>query len=688
MTLPIDPGTPIPASQEGAERGLMLYTTVCSGATCPRLHLDAIEVDLEGDAARVTQDGGAQKCFDLDTATGKLHSLDVRAEQYVASEQGAWLLPWTESHLPLLRNRFEHLKGQRADEPADARPAPAWKPSVRVTYGDLFPYAFTPTIKHGGEHWAIVDACCPDPACGCEDVVLTFFPTSGHQVQVTGRLGDPRPTGAKTTGKELWRAVHADPDLLAELQARHEEIRDAGPFIVGAAYEQQRLATHATREAITEGGSAGGYLRGGAIPLELVQRLFDAGARFNAARFALFGAWPAFFRVEVSGAVTRDAWGLVDDDPAGVDLYAALADTLPWLAFAVADRSTLDLQHRRQRCALGLPLIGGTSLPRVDRVRPDEQMDPPDANDVRLALAVIEALLAAPRDDAEGMPTEPRLFEHRVDLDVGAVDVRLTASPPEAPWVEEEHGDDASDDGDGDHAGDHDGDRDHDGDHDGDHDEDCGCEHAPDDDDAEDDGGAMSVVVEAFTDSALHRGLADDVVSTASSLLETLGQFAAGTGGAWFDDRVWVRFLEDYAPRELLLDEQDVALFPRALRAVAGWLEEAGHGDPRRLRAALERALPVFRKRSQDPRLFSPVKVTFEKMRAAGIDLSDEAAVERFIAEKKAEQRSSGPSSLGAADVPRVSHRWRPAEGEAPPAPTEPCGCGSGRRYKKCCMPR
>ncbi len=32
--------------------------------------------------------------------------------------------------------------------------------------------------------------------------------------------------------------------------------------------------------------------------------------------------------------------------------------------------------------------------------------------------------------------------------------------------------------------------------------------------------------------------------------------------------------------------------------------------------------------------------------------------------------------------------RWRPTAGELPPALTAPCPCGSGARYKKCCMPR
>ena len=43
---------------------------------------------------------------------------------------------------------------------------------------------------------------------------------------------------------------------------------------------------------------------------------------------------------------------------------------------------------------------------------------------------------------------------------------------------------------------------------------------------------------------------------------------------------------------------------------------------------------------------------------------------------------------LAAAPGKATPGRFTPRAGEPPPAPTVPCPCGSGRRYKKCCMPR
>jgi hypothetical protein len=53
---------------------------------------------------------------------------------------------------------------------------------------------------------------------------------------------------------------------------------------------------------------------------------------------------------------------------------------------------------------------------------------------------------------------------------------------------------------------------------------------------------------------------------------------------------------------------------------------------------------------------------------------------ERYRAEEDNARRTRG--------VPGVSPRWVPAPGEAPPSAKAPCPCGSGRAYRRCCMPR
>jgi uncharacterized protein YchJ len=73
-------------------------------------------------------------------------------------------------------------------------------------------------------------------------------------------------------------------------------------------------------------------------------------------------------------------------------------------------------------------------------------------------------------------------------------------------------------------------------------------------------------------------------------------------------------------------------------------------------------------------------------MRDADVDVTDQSAVDSFIEEynrKILDDPSLLPSPPG-----RRSKAWV-WDGEGPPPdPRAPCPCGSGRRYRKCCMPR
>jgi hypothetical protein len=685
--LNLDAGTPIPAHRDGTRSGFALITSVCAGKECTLLHLKAVEASV-GDHIEIG--GAADRAalfFDLDVETARIEGSDDRASAFLASEGGAWLATWVLGNMDLLRRRFERLKGQEADELPDTRPAPVWKPGGRIFHQELFPYDFAPAIEHRGGLWMIADACCPDPSDGGKEVELDLFGPDGERITVTGELGSSRPDQKDRLGRALWKAVHADPLLMVDLETRRDEIRHAGPFVVGAAYERARLAVREGRSTLEAINQQAGYLQGGAVPVGLIQRLFDVSARLHAARIELEEAWWSWFRVEVRGAAPREAWGLVKDDPWRVCLCDDMAAE-PQLVLALADRGAATLEHRRQRLALGLPLLGGNVLPLVDRAQPDGEYVAAGADEVRLAVAIAEALLAAPRDAIDEELTEPRVFEHRVETDTGTIEVRLTASAAEAPWTEEETDDDE--------------------DLEGEELEDDDLEGDDEDEDEDGEPSAEEAALEGFTDAALDRGLANDVVLTARSLVMHLASYASEhTGGAtWFHEATIARFLEDHAPRKVMLSDEEIDLAPAALHAVCDWLGEMGHTDAGRLRSTIDRALPVFREQARDPRNFSMAKALFSEMRSAGVDLEDQAAVDRFIAVKNARlaarapartqmfappeipARPASPASPAEARVSHSPNRWKPAPGEPLPAPTDPCGCGSGRRYKKCCMPR
>jgi uncharacterized protein YchJ len=668
-TLPIDAGTPIPALDDASERALLLATSICARPAGLLLHLDAVEGVRGARVDHESVDPQDHLHFHLDVSTGGLEALDPRSRAYVESERGAWFPRWLERSEARMQSRFDHLDGQLDESPPDARPAPAWEPATCVPHDELYPWDFAPALTRRDGLWLIADAACADPGCPCEDVSLLLFGPKGERVEVVGELGERRPRRAEPGGRALWEALHEDEQLLEELRVRRVEIRAAGPFIVGAAYEQARLAKRKDGGRPVASDDPGGYLQGGAVPVALVRRLFNVCARLHAARITVQDAWRGPFRVEATGAITREGWGEIDEEQWGFYLQDAPYADQPWLELMIVPRGDVSMDHRRQRLALGLPLLGGTALPMVSRVGPGFALDAPDADDVRLAVAVGEAILAATPGLVERKLTAPRVFEHRVELPTCAVDVRLTASHADAPWADD-------DDAQG---------------------EDVGVDDLDDDD--LDDGEAadddrVEATLEAFTDAALDAGLAPDVVSAARTLVLGLGTYAAEhhERGRWFDEDCFSRFLEDYGPRKVMLTAAEIDLAPDALYAVADWLGEVGHADARRLRFIVERALPAFRKKARDPRFFAPAKALFSEMRDAGVDVHDQAAIEAFVDAKNAGAKNAGEArreeGSGKEAVSRSPARWQPAPGQRPPAPADPCGCGSGRRYKKCCMPR
>lgn len=673
MTFALDSGAPLFAHAHGKERPLSLSTSVCGSPQCETLHLRAVEARGSQDTSGAGADDEALE-LEWDTRSGQLTGADERSRAWLASERGAWLAPWAEEHAKTLRVRFEQLMAQEVDESPDVRPAPPWSPKARVFHRALYPADFAPAISLRDTVWLIDDACCPDPVFPSSEVALDFISPSGESTRVLGELGKRRPTKATTVGKALWAAVHDDSEVLSQLRARRAEIHLWGSFVVGAAYEKIRLERRAKREEALAPSVPSG-LDVDAIPEELLRRLFGVAARLHAVPHRTMDAFSLRrSRVELRGSVTRDAWIEVDPAPAGVALFDGPDDETPWLSLSLGfrDESTLDI--RKRRCALGLPLIGGAFVPVVEGARADGTFGPPSADDVGVAVAVVETLLSA-EDRAPGHASErPLVIDHRAELDAGPLEVRVTIAPEDVPHPE------------GDEAAASPADEISEEEADGD---DADADDDDDDDDAPLGSVLVAPLVEAFTDAALDRELPVEVLATARLLLDAIACFAFDEGLLLFEDGTWTEFLTSYAPREVFFEDGDIARAPTALSAIADFLGEVGYVDAKRFRASLGRAVPTFQRRARDPRHFSKLKEIHGDTYGLGVDLDDPEAVERFFEmEKLTAPQPSATRAASASKREPSPTRWSPAPGEPRPAPTDPCGCGSGKRYKKCCMPR
>jgi hypothetical protein len=652
MVLPFfDTGAPFVARYDDDTGCLTLSTHLCDG--CGLLHLDGTE-DLPGATASGPP---APLAFRLDPRTREIEADNDAARAYLESPRGEWLRGWVRREWEALHGRYERLAEQRDDTPPDSRRAPVWQPGRPVPHREVFPYDFTPSIACAGETWLIDDASCIDPSYAYDEVVLACHGAQGNVVEVAGKLGERRGRTAEKVGRALWDAIRTDPALLDRLETRSEEVRAAGPFIMAAAYEQARVETRAELQRSLALDPEGGYLLGGRLSASLLRRFWAVAARLYRERERIEPLFPDWFRVEARGAVTREAWGTVLAEPCLFSLFADPEGDRPLLELAVETRAMTSLAHRRQRLASGLPLIGGRFVPSLTRGR--EEDGPADADDTRLCIAVVAAVLTTateirvddlPEDGAE------RVFEHRVEVDGGLVEVRIVfPSAAERPPEEDEAPASAEED-----------------------------EDDEDDEPLDLEGDPAGPAREAYTDELLDQGASDDEVTLVRLLLRELGLFAEELGERepWYANACVERFLSDRLPKEIVLGEAQIEETPKALDKLAGWLEEMGHTEAKPLRLTVDRVAPLFRKRARDPRFFSTTKTLHLELLAAGISPRDEAAATAYLDAKKTAPKEPAPA------VARSTTRWQPAPGEKAPAPTDPCGCGSGRRYKKCCMPR
>lgn len=212
--------------------------------------------------------------------------------------------------------------------------------------------------------------------------------------------------------------------------------------------------------------------------------------------------------------------------------------------------------------------------------------------------------------------------------------------------------------------------------------------------------------IEAFLGSAAisRRSLAwrED----ARHLLDALHEFKFGRlDGRLGGLRAWqvARFVLEHAPRSLVIQGSVLRHARGILDAYLAWLGKTGHEPEAEMRLARQRVKrhgESFLRRARDPASFGPAKALAMTLLESGVDLDDPDAVAACVAELNA-ARGSGPKDLaqafatppGARDAaPRdarpVSRRWTPPEGSVAPDAFDPCPCGSGRRYGKCCMRR
>jgi hypothetical protein len=357
----------------------------------------------------------------------------------------------------------------------------------------------------------------------------------------------------------------------------------------------------------------------------------------------------------------------------GLTLFRSLDDYVRFVRLA-------DDQAARRRPGAGVPLLavhyghprempGGRKLaaearahgfvpgpagrrPFVLKSTADNVPLPVTLDDYRLATACLEAV-------GRFVEKERRLFEappehrvrtsSRIGTPAGEVEVTVTAPPPDVPWR-------------------------------------WGLEEPMEGLRRRD----REELVAAFRKAREEQGAGPADVAAAGWAAEEMVEFKQARGASlvdWTADDVSLFLLEHYPARGAATGDGVDAL-PRRFDAFLEWLASTGRGPGGRLavaRARLTERRAAFLEAARDQSRYGPAKLLASRMRAEGIDVTDGQAVQSFV-DRFNELLAKDPTLLPSIGPRRARWVWDGAG--APPAPSSPCPCGSGRRYGRCCMVR
>jgi hypothetical protein len=156
----------------------------------------------------------------------------------------------------------------------------------------------------------------------------------------------------------------------------------------------------------------------------------------------------------------------------------------------------------------------------------------------------------------------------------------------------------------------------------------------------------------------------------------------------WSADDVQ-KYLLDHYPAKGVAPDEDLALVPASLDAFFEWLTTTEGADAEAIaavRGRIGRCRDAFLRYANDPRRFSQSKTLVRAARAEGVDLGDAKALDAFV--RRFKRRLARDPSLLPASGPVQRKAWIWTPGQPVPDPRGECPCGSGKRYRKCCMPR
>jgi len=197
-------------------------------------------------------------------------------------------------------------------------------------------------------------------------------------------------------------------------------------------------------------------------------------------------------------------------------------------------------------------------------------------------------------------------------------------------------------------------------------------------------------IVRRFLMSVWAIDLPDDLFEDAPFITSRLLEYAETYEGAApneLDEPTLRSVLLDVFPRKVAGERSFFAKVAPVVEAFLGWMASEGTlANASALAQVVQGWTEQIVAAAMDPENWGPAKTMTMKAEQAGVDTTDADALQRFWYEQALQSLESlEQEAPDRADQPRLT-RTAPIVEHAPRiGRNDPCPCGSGRKYKKCC---
>ena len=176
-----------------------------------------------------------------------------------------------------------------------------------------------------------------------------------------------------------------------------------------------------------------------------------------------------------------------------------------------------------------------------------------------------------------------------------------------------------------------------------------------------------------FEKSKEYKKLDEEIASWSYPVLHGFASIAEGerrqTIDQWDEETIaWV--LLEGMPREFVVDVEALKCTIEIMEAFLTYGIRVGLVKNKKTIDQLKEIAPLAKRRLIDPTLWKPHKAVIIEALQEGIDLNDRKGMEKFYKKYQARRAGTFVETIVA---------------EKTPGRNDPCLCGSGKKYKKCC---